>query len=68
MTAPGYRHLVETDGPGRSVRLYDGEDAADAVAAWSKAISDGADYVTLESLKSTRQTYAEAHAFDGGPV
>jgi hypothetical protein len=51
MPAPVYRHLVEIDGPGVTRgRLYDGTDAADAMAAWSKAVSDGNEYVTLESL------------------
>ena len=46
-----YRHRVDKDGvrPGRL--LYDGTDAADAMAAWSKAIQDGVRYVTLESLR-----------------
>jgi hypothetical protein len=52
MSVPEYRHLVEIIHKGiprdRS-RLYDGTDAADAMAA-SKAISDGREYVTLESL------------------
>jgi len=48
-----YRHLVETDLPRK--KLYDGEDPADAMAAWSKAISDGtAEYVMLESLQVGR--------------
>lgn len=47
-----YRHLVEVDGTGVSHhRMYDGGDAADAMAAWSTAITDGAEYVTLESIR-----------------
>jgi hypothetical protein len=55
MPEPEYRHLVEVDGgpPSRHERLYDGTDAADAMAAWSKAIADGRLYVTLESLRAT---------------
>jgi hypothetical protein len=48
-----YRHLVEIDGASRLNHLYDGPDAADAMAAWSKAISEGIPYVTLESLLLT---------------
>lgn len=53
MEAPQYRHLVEVDGPvpGSSRgRRYDGPDAADAMAAWSRAVAGGAGYVMLESL------------------
>lgn len=45
-----YRHLVDAESGNRG-RLYDGPDAADAMAAWSKAVSDGVEYVTLESLR-----------------
>jgi hypothetical protein len=45
-----YHYLVDADAGNRG-RLYDGTDAADAMAAWSKAISDGAEYVTLEALR-----------------
>jgi hypothetical protein len=57
MSAPEYRHLVEVDGgpPKSRGRLYDGPDAADAMAVWSKAIADGALYVTLESLVVSRR-------------
>ncbi|HEV2175242.1 MAG TPA: hypothetical protein VGR71_16835 [Nitrospira sp.] len=44
----GYRYRVETD----QKTLYDGRDAADAMAAWSRAISSRAEYVMLESLRS----------------
>jgi hypothetical protein len=50
-----YRYLVETDGPSQARRRYDGTDAADAMAAWTKAILDGVEYVTLEALRDTRQ-------------
>jgi hypothetical protein len=53
MTA--YRYLVETNGRFPARRQYDGTDAADAMAAWSKAIQEGVDYVTLEALRDTRQ-------------
>jgi hypothetical protein len=48
-----YRYLVEVDGapPARRGRMYDGTDAADAMAAWSKAIAEGRLYVTLEALR-----------------
>jgi uncharacterized protein (DUF736 family) len=49
-----YSFRVETDDarlkPRHRLR-YDGIDAADAMAAWSKAISQGIEYVTLEALR-----------------
>jgi hypothetical protein len=52
MPAPEYWHQVMSDSPvqGQGNCLYDGTDAADAMAAWSKAVSEGDPYVTLESL------------------
>ena len=48
-----YRYLVEVRRSGDVTRrLYDGTDAADAMAAWSTAITDGGEYVTLEALRS----------------
>lgn len=47
-----YRHLVEVDDPSYTRKVYDGPDAADAMAAWSQAITDGVEYVTLESLRA----------------
>ena len=46
-----YRHQVIVQGAGIYVTRYDGTDHADAMAAWSKAIQDGVEYVTLESLR-----------------
>lgn len=46
-----YHYLVDADAGNRG-RLYDGTDAADAMAAWSKAISRGVGYVTLEALRN----------------
>lgn len=46
-----YRHQVIEQGTGIYRTLYDGTDLADAMAAWSKAIEDGVEYVTLESLR-----------------
>lgn len=52
---PPYRHMVDVQGDGSKYRkLYDGTDAADAMAAWSAAIQAGEEYVTLESLRETR--------------
>ena len=55
----GYRYLVDADA-GNAGRLYDGTDAADAMAAWSKAISRGVGYVTLEALRDRPVTSAPA--------
>ena len=49
--ATTYMHRVEVDGPSETRKRYDGPDAADAMAAWSQAIEEGAEYVTLESLR-----------------
>jgi hypothetical protein len=49
-----FHFVVETDDTRLSMRhcrRYDGTDAADAMAAWSKAISQGIEYVTLEALR-----------------
>lgn len=58
----GYRFLVDVDGGGvtRRHQAYDGEDAADAMAAWSKAISAGVEYVTLEALLVKPFVYGQA--------
>lgn len=48
-----YYHQVIEQGPGTYRKLYEGHGHADAMAAWSKAISDGVEYVTLESLLVT---------------
>lgn len=53
-----YQHMVDAQNPGH-VKLYDGTDAADAMAAWSKAISMGVEYVTLESMVRPRAPKAE---------
>jgi len=44
-----YRYMVDTQNPGH-IKMYDGTDVADAMAAFSKSISDGVEYVTLEAL------------------
>jgi hypothetical protein len=36
-------------------KLYAGHDVADAIAAWSKAVSDGEEYVMLEALREHQQ-------------
>lgn len=54
MAAPEYRHRVDVIDPKvKRHNLYDGTDAADAMAAWSKAVSEGYEYVTLESMVAT---------------
>ena len=56
MSAAGYNYLVDSSAGNRG-RLYDGPDVADAMAAFSKAISDGVEYVTLEALRPTGKTW-----------
>lgn len=59
MSSPGYSYYVSADyrdqlenPSGKRYRvLYNGSVAADAMAAWSKAVTEGAEYVVLESLK-----------------
>lgn len=48
--SPKYRYMVDAQSPGH-LKLYDGTDVADAMAAFSKSISDGVEYVTLEALR-----------------
>ncbi len=47
-----YHITVDADyGPdGEYRKLYDGTDIPDAMAAWSKAVSEGVEYVMLEAL------------------
>jgi hypothetical protein len=45
-----YRYQVIEQGTNIYRTHYEGTDAADAMAAWSKCISEGAEYVTLEAL------------------
>lgn len=48
-----YSHTVEVDdGPGKRRSLYRGDDFADAMAAWSRAVEAGGEYVMLESLRA----------------
>lgn len=49
-----YRHQVIEQGTGIYRTLYEGTSHEDAMAAWSKAVAAGVEYVTLESLR-TRQ-------------
>ena len=53
MTASVHHHRVEAEGTSGVHRgvLYDGPDAAEAMAAWSKAVGEGDPYVTLESMR-----------------
>lgn len=54
MTAYWYR--VEVD----NKEAYDGKDAADAMAAWSNAISRGkADYICFETIRNTDEQLQE---------
>lgn len=46
-----YSFLVEADGGNvNRHKLYDGPDPAGAMAAWSRAISEGREYVMLEAV------------------
>lgn len=46
-----YNYYVSADNGGKNKPVYNGPDAADAMAAWSKAVSDGVEYVVLEALR-----------------
>jgi len=48
-----YNYYVSaSDGRDRNYAVkYNGGDAADAMAAWSKAITDGATYIVLEAIE-----------------
>lgn len=51
-----YVDIDATDGKHKHRVAYNGTDAADAMAAWSKAVSDGAEYAVLEALREIRVT------------
>lgn len=52
MAAEQFNYYVAADNPpDKHKPLYNGADAADAMAAWSKAVTDGAEYVVLEALR-----------------
>ncbi len=46
-----YNYYVSRDDGERNVPVYNGNDAAEAMAAWSLAITDGVEYVVLEALR-----------------
>lgn len=46
-----YSYYVSAHASGVLTTLYNGKDAADAMAAWSEAITAGVEYVFLEALK-----------------
>lgn len=50
-----YVDVSDGTAPSRHVTAYRGNDAAEAMAAWSKGISDGHEYVTLEALRERRK-------------
>jgi hypothetical protein len=47
-----YRYLVDVNNSNKIETLYDGDVVADAMAAFTKAILDEAEYVTLEALRA----------------
>lgn len=49
-----YVDVSDGSAPSKHVKAYDGNDAAEAMAAWSRGISDGHEYVTLEALRDRR--------------
>ena len=52
--AEKFNYYVSVDSGGRHYDAkYNGDQAADAMAAWSKAITDGAEYAVLEALRET---------------
>lgn len=52
MSVAEFNFYVSADGGGKSYRaLYNGGDAADAMAAWSKALTEGKEYIVLEALR-----------------
>ena len=53
-----YHYFVESSDD-TYIQHYIGVDVADAMAAFSKAISDGREYVMIEAL---RERYPECHA------
>jgi hypothetical protein len=68
---PRYWYLVESDteavNPSKpnSRKLYQGYDIADAMAAWSKAVSEGAEYIVMEALVRKEQIPEPSPAAQG---
>lgn len=48
---PKYNYYVSGTHTGLRDVKYNGEQAADAMAAWSAAITDGYEYVVIEALR-----------------
>lgn len=46
-----FNYYVAVD---ENYKAYRGTDIADAMAAWSKGIEDGAEYVVIEALRERR--------------
>jgi hypothetical protein len=51
VSSPSYNYYVSADNGERRVTRYNGDQAADAMAAWSKAVTDGDEYVVIEALR-----------------
>lgn len=47
-----YHYIVAAQARGKYLTLYKGTDAAEAMAAWSKGISDSLGYIFLEALEA----------------
>jgi hypothetical protein len=54
-------YLVLSDGR----EAYEGTDPGEAIDAWRKEIADGADYVSLEAIRTGRQTETVASTANG---
>lgn len=48
-----YNFYVSINDDHKSVPVYNGNDAAEAMAAWSKGVTDGHEYIVLEALRET---------------
>ena len=47
-----YTFYVSADnGPNSRYAKYNGDQVADAMAEWSKAVSEGAEYIVIEALR-----------------
>jgi hypothetical protein len=52
-----YNYYVSSDDPEQAPKrkkLYNGTDPADALAAWSEAVTEGKEYVLIEALRTER--------------
>lgn len=48
-----FHYYVAVDDGHKNVPVYSGYDAAEAMAAWSKGVTEGHEYIVLEAIQET---------------